>query len=74
MLAVVTLLLVTAPKKRVHRQRLDIHRDVNAAINLMKMAVAQTVTACRQGGSGLGLTTEAKLPLGQELSNYCGVN
>jgi putative transposase len=36
-------------------------RDVNAAKNLMKIAVSSTVTACGEESSGLGLAVMAKL-------------
>ena len=35
-------------------------RDVNAAKNLMKIAVSSTVTACGEEGSGLGLVAKVK--------------
>jgi putative transposase len=41
-------------------------RDVNAAINLKNLAEAHSVTACRQGSSGLDPMVGMKLPLGQE--------
>ena len=40
-------------------------RDTNAAINLREVALAQRVTACRQGSSGRE-KSPVKLPLGQE--------
>lgn len=40
-------------------------RDENAAKNLKALAEAHSVTACRHGSSGAGLTTGVKLPLGQ---------
>ena len=43
-------------------------RDVNAAINLRKLAVSSTVTACCPGGSGHDLAVRTKLPAGQELN------
>lgn len=46
----------------------DHDRDVNAAKNLEALAVAHTVTACRQGSSGVNRKIGVKLPLGQESS------
>lgn len=44
-------------------------RDENAAHNLKALAAAHAVTACRHGSADAGLTTSAKLPLGQESSS-----
>ncbi|WP_404995826.1 RNA-guided endonuclease InsQ/TnpB family protein [Burkholderia cepacia] len=40
-------------------------RDVNAAINLMKMAVSSTVTACGEDGSGLGSMAPSETSLSE---------
>jgi len=44
-------------------------RDVNAAVNLMDMAVISTVTACRGKGAGLAHKRQAKpVPMKQASS------
>ncbi len=43
-------------------------RDHNAAINLMKLAVSLTVTACCPGSSGSLVSERVKLLVGQEPS------
>ena len=44
-------------------------RDVNAAKNLMNMAVSSTATACGEGGSGPGRKTGAKPPSAKQEAN-----
>lgn len=44
-------------------------RDENAAKNLELLAAAQAVTACRHRSAGAGLSTDVKLPFGQESSS-----
>lgn len=45
---------------------LRIDRDLNAALNLKKLAVSLTVTACCPGSAGSGLEIRTKLLVGQE--------
>lgn len=45
-------------------------RDVNAAINLMRMAVSSTVTACGREGTAPANTRQAKPALVKQESNY----
>lgn len=45
-------------------------RDFNAAVNLERLAVSSTVSACGAGSSGDGLAPDVKLPAAkQELSH-----